>query len=326
MKAVHTVRMAAPVSAPGEAEALYAAGATELYCGLQDADWTAKYGGHDCISRRQGGANLATLTELRAVREEAAALGIPVMLTVNGFYTQPQLMAVADLCARWEGMGGAGIMACDPALLLLLREQGSALLRSLSLLASVSNGPALGFYHSLGVRRAVLPRFLTPGEMGAILGAYPDVEGEALVWLDKCPFIDGFCRFLHGVGYADAPAEARTERELRTWDMSYRLPACWELCGQPPFLPACAACGMESLLENGVGIFKLGGRGRSLETRVQGVRFLRECLGLGIPERKALYRKRFGANCSPAVCYDSCLGRGGHEINPLTQAYPYATI
>lgn len=300
------LRFAVPVSATGEAAVLREAGATELYCGLQDGEWTAKYGGHDSISRRQGGANLATMAELEAVHREAADLGMPVMLTVNGWYTGPQLAAVAELCGRWEDMGGAGIMACDTALLALLKDRGSGLLRGLSLLASVSNGPALAFYRDLGVRRAVLPRFLGPAEMGEILAFCPGVEGEAIVWLDKCTFIDGFCRFLHGVGYADAPPGVDTsQRVIHTWDMNYRLPACWELCGQPPFLPACAACGLENLLLNGISILKLGGRGRSLETRVQGLRFLRDCLALDPAGRRSLYRQRFGAACSGEVCYGS---------------------
>lgn len=236
---------------------------------------------------------------------ESKRLQAPLMLTVNAFYSDEQLPYVAKLCAQWEEMGGHGIMVADPALLVLLKKRNSRLIRGLSLLAVAANSAALSFYSTLGISRVVLPRFLLPDEMGKILRACPGLEGEALVWLDKCRYIDGYCRFLHTTGYLDAPPGLSTHSDLTAWDLSYRIPACWELEGLPPELPACAACSVEALARNDIHILKMGGRGRSLATRIAGIRFLRDSMKL--PDkaaRRALYRLRFGSACCAQICYE----------------------
>jgi hypothetical protein len=329
------MRLAVPLTAPGEAELLAQAGATEFYCGLQTAQWAEQFGNHDSISRRQGSANLSTLDELEQVLLETVALKTPLFLTLNGNYTHEQLPVVLELAEAFEARGGTGIMLCDRALLEGLRRRGSQLVCGLSLLAVVSSVSALEFYRELGVTRMVLPRFLSIAQIETLLQAAPGIHAEALVWLDKCSFIDGYCRFIHGVGYADAPAGVEVggcagaaadadpdaavgagggadgggslprtpSAYIATYDTTYRLPACFELFGMPPALPACAACHLEALAAAGVEVFKLGGRGRSLETRLAGLRFLTAAKSLDIPARRSLYQREFGAPCNEEVCY-----------------------
>jgi len=407
------MKLAVPLTAPGEAGILSDAGATEFYCGVQTEEWINSFGDHDSISRRQGAANLSTLDELNSLVAETVALHAPLFLTVNGCYTQDQLPPVLELVTSFEDMGGAGIMVMDIALLSLLKKRNSRLIRGLSLLAAVSNRSALEFYTELGVSRVVFPRFLQPDQIGAITKEFPDVTAESIVWIDKCKFIDGYCRFIHSVGYRDAltpdadsevhggvlgrtiadlptnlggidhsdilsgdtvdvlqdtggmghsevlgrltadvpknpgdinhsdmPSEisadvsadirgvdnsdtlggltadvppdicgAKTDfcrppqRSITSYDTNYMLPACFELFGHPPDLPACAACRLKALEGAGVSIFKIGGRGRSLDTRLSGMRFLSLAYKIADDRIKELYEESFGAPCNPEVCY-----------------------
>lgn len=301
------MKLAVPLSAPGEAAILYEAGATEFYCGVQPQEWQDLYGNHDSISRRQGAANLATLDELNLLVKETAGLGAPLFLTVNGNYTEEQLLTVLSIIDSFEEMGGTGIMIADIALLSLLKKRGSKLVRGLSLLAAVSNLSAMEFYFELGVSRVVFPRFLTTEQINAIMIHYPNVQAECIVWLDKCKFIDGYCRFIHSIGYqhcGDLEYTDVPESRIKTYDMDYRLPACFELFGNSPLNPACAACGLPALERAGVSIFKLGGRGRPLDVRLSGIRFLRESRKLAnAGEIKNLYETYFGSPCSNDICY-----------------------
>jgi collagenase-like PrtC family protease len=301
--------LAAPLTAPGEAEELAIAGATEFYCGVQTRQWQDAFGDHDSISRRQGKANLESMEELKKVVQETKMLGLPLFMTVNEDYSKGQLPLALELAEEFEALGGYGIMVKDIALMSLLQKKGSKLMLGLSLLACTSSASALSFYFDLGVRRVVLPRFLSINQVKLILEKFPEVQGEALIFFDKCPFIDGYCRFIHSVGYQTAPPEIDSGsvcHEVFSHDVSYMLPACFELFGFPPVSPACAVCSLEALTGAGIQIFKVGGRGRSLKTLVKVLRFI--SAASKIPEtnlRKELYRKCFGTACSKGACYYS---------------------
>ena len=300
------MQLALPVTAPGEVEILAREGASEFYCGVQTKTWQDKFGDHDSISRRQGKANLASVEELKEINAEAASLGMPLFLTLNGSYTQEQLPYAMELAGIFEGFGGTGLMVMDIALLIALQKQNSRLIRGLSLLAAVGCASALEFYQALGVSRVVMPRFLAPKQMRVILRGFPHIQAEAIVWNDKCRFIDGYCRFIHSNGYMDClhTAAGIPLPEIRAYDTSYQLPTCFDILGKPPRAPACAACHIERLSEAGVRIFKMGGRGRSLETRLKGLRFYISASKLDDPAaRKKLYQKTFGGPCCGEVCY-----------------------
>ena len=93
-----------PVNAPEEVSVLVAAGAGELYCGYQDAQWVERYGDHDSASRRQGKANLSTLDELERTVAEARLAGTPLFLALNARYTEPQIDRLLALCDDFAEM------------------------------------------------------------------------------------------------------------------------------------------------------------------------------------------------------------------------------
>jgi collagenase-like PrtC family protease len=295
------MKLAVPLTAAGEAEILAAAGATEFYCGVQTSAWEKFFGNHDSISRRQGAANLSSAHELEKILFECKKINAEIFLTLNGTYTEEMFPFIFELVEIFENLGGSGVMTMDVALLTRLKK--SRLAHGLSIMAAISSISALRFYEEFEISRVVFPRFLKISQMKKILRAFPKIQGEAVVWLDKCRFIDGYCRFLHSTGYADANA-ADCEKIIRTHDTQYKLPACFEIFGFPPSLPVCAVCDFSALRDAGVEIFKMGGRGRSLQTRLDGVKFLKNAAALkNNSERKNFYRETFGAECNPEICY-----------------------
>jgi len=301
------MKLTVPLSAPDEVAILREAGATEFYCGLQTKEWQDRYGDHDSISRRQGKANLETNDELYALVAKTKEYDAPLYLTLNGSYTEEQLPLALKAAEEFEEMGGTGVMIMDIALLCLLKKRNSKLVRGLSLMAVAGSVSAMEFYVELCVERVVFPRFLNPGQIGMITKRFPHIIAEAIVWIDRCRFIDGFCRLQHSVGYQDGFWQ-KGEQPLRclyTYDTDYALPACYELLGIPPSMPACAACYIRLLIECGVSVFKLGGRGRPLSIRLAGTQFLSAASGMIENDIKKLYEQSFGAPCNDDVCYYS---------------------
>lgn len=297
------MRFAAPVTAANEVEALLRAGAGELYCGVLENAWRARYCRHDSISRRQGLANLTSRAELKALARECAAQDAPLFLALNSRYTPPMLPYLVELVADFEGMGGTGVHMSDIGLMAACSGM-SGLTLSASLMGVTLNGETLAFYASLGIRRAVLPRCLSPEQMGEILRAAPLIEGEAMVMADKCPFVDGYCRAYHGVGYVDAPErelECGECGEILAFDTTYSSHLCTRLLGERSAAMPCAACALERLRANGVTIGKLGGRGLPLEERVKQLCFISAASRLEkTDDRRELYAECFGSNC---CCY-----------------------
>ena len=310
------MRYAVPVNAADEVPALVDAGAGEFYVGYQDAWWVQRYGDHDSASRRQGRANLSTRTELQAVVRAAEARDVPVWLALNSRYTEPQLDCLCELAADFEAMGGTGVIASDLGLLWRLRGW-SGLARCLSILAVAQNAATLRAFSQLGASRVVLPRFVSPRDAGELLRAVPGMEGESMAFFDKCPWVDGYCRHRHGVTYAPREEVGGVDDAPRLYFFFFffQTHACLgKACTYLEPYP-CAACYLQEFEQAGVGVAKLGGRGRPLDERLRALWFLREAYGLrDDSERQALYRRTFGQECA---CYYGRAMQNRRAIEPV---------
>jgi collagenase-like PrtC family protease len=311
------MRYVVPISHPDEVEPLADSGADELYCGVLEPWWMRRYGDHDSVSRRQGKANLSSRDNLALLATQAKEHDLPVYLTVNGRYTERQLGYLVDLCQDFEAMGGTGLQIFDWGLMSALREMGTSLQFCLSILAVAANTPTLAFYcDRFAISRVVFPRFVTPAQTAELLAPFPQLEGEVMVAGDRCPFIDGYCRFYHGNAYSDAELttyQKSTDEAfaINTYDTTYVTHSCRSLLGDPPNEFPCAACRMEAFETAGVQFAKIGGRGTPLAYRLSLLRFLQEAKSLEADTRRQeLYHQTFGSACN---CYDDFLYEGIHR-------------
>jgi collagenase-like PrtC family protease len=315
----------APVCSPEEARRAIAAGANELYCGVLTGEWLKRYGNGETISRRQGQiAHVRDTNELAEIARIAADAGCTIALTLNSRQASVGDPAVVRLAGLWEEMGGTAVMVADLGLLLALQERNSRLKRHLSVLTGVFNSRSAEFFAGLGVSRIVLPRELTMVEMRELIAGAPALEYEALVFYQKCRFIDGICGFYHGARLpSDVPAAfeygnvaGETMPVVWSCDPDYEGHACqlgWSTVhgpiapstGDDTVAPYCAACQMEALQEAGVHFFKLAGRGYPVELIESAIGFLRRAGTRqgDTAEIRRLYAETYGSCCEGRRCY-----------------------
>jgi U32 family peptidase len=326
------LKIVAPACSLEEARQVLAAGADELYCGAMFGQWVDVFGESDVLSRRQRRpAHVSNPQELAAIAALAHEMHRPAALTLNVRYSQPQTRAIAEIAAQWEAMGGTSLLVSDLGLLLRLRARRSRLRVHLSLLAGTFNSRSAAFFSDLGASRTVLPRHVAIPEIAALIRNGPPVEYEALVLHQKCPFIDGFCGFYHGVGFPEqTPAEFTYEHvgddeQPVVWshDPDYEGHGCqldWQTANGPVRLPdghnwaapSCAVCQLADLHQAGVRFLKIAGRGYPTAVLVKAVTFLRQAINLGHTGEsaadvrasiRALYADMFGAACDAGACY-----------------------
>lgn len=297
------MKFVVPLCHPDEAETLWQHGAGEVYLGYMDEEWMQNYGNHDSISRRQGKANLSRPDDLKTAAQNAQAVGLSAYLTLNGRYTTPQHNYLLRLAESWAAVGGTGLHVYDIGLMAELKKRNLPLRLSVSLLAVVQNRATVLFYKQLGADRIVFPRFLNPETMGQLL-AETGLEGEAMVMGDGCPFVDGYCKGWHGVGYGDASENA--EDIVYAYDTQFRKHLCQRVFPAEQPLNTCGACALEELHANGIGYGKLGGRGLPLPIRLAQLDFLIEAKKIQVSDRPQYYQRWFAGDCR---CYYRQTGR-----------------
>ena len=192
--------------------------------------------------------------------------GLTAHLTLNGRVSAPQLPELLRIAELWAQLGGRGVILRDPGLLMLLRERFDFFC-TVSLLTVTVNPEGAAFWRDLGAQRLVLPRFLCPEEMAAVTAGAPELEYEAMVMGDRCPFVDGFCRSVHAESFAPAPPDLPVVGIRETCNPSGNaFHLCSDFCA--PAQDPCAACRLGELERSGIAIGKLGMKAPS-EDQVQ---------------------------------------------------------
>ncbi len=189
-----------PVNKPEEVEAVIDAGATELYCGVMPTEWRKAYTNMASPNRREwDSSNLQGFDQLRGVVEAAHDRGVPVYITLNALYTEPQYEEMRRQVEEIVRCGVDAAIVADLGMILSLREWAPDLELHISTGGTTFNSQTVAFYNSLGAKRIVLPRHHAVSEMVAIAQRNPDTRFEAFILNRGCKNIDGFCTFHHGV-------------------------------------------------------------------------------------------------------------------------------
>jgi putative protease len=311
------MRVISPVDHLAEADLLLDAGADELYGGYVPEEWRERFSLLASINQRTfAGAQLEGYEALAGVVAKAHARGRAFSLTLNApYYTEEQMPLLLDYVDGAVAAGIDGVILADLGLLRLLRRRHPRLEYHASTMAHLGNSAAVAFYLQQGVSRVIFPRHLTVAEMGRIAGKLPQVRFDAFLLVGKCPNTEGLCTFHHSspdriwpceVPYAIAPLEEPASPQLEramarqgSWATTDRRHGCG-LCAIPPL--------------QRIGLFglKLVGRGAPTAQKVQNLLLVRDFIALAGQESdfaayrrraRAAHRARFGAPCSPNVCY-----------------------
>lgn len=314
---IPVMKIISPVDNLGEADLLLDAGADELYGGYVPSGWREKYSLLASINQRTfDGAQFASHEDLAAVIAKAHARGSTFSLTLNApYYTDEQLPLLLEYVERVVEAGVDGLILADLGLLRLLRRTHPGLEYQASTLAHLMNSAAVEFYVGQGVNRVIFPRHLTVAEMAQVMKKLPQVRFDAFMLVGKCPNTEGLCTFHHSssdriwpceIPYRISPlrepvspALARAMNRQASWSGTDRR-------------HGCGLCAIPHLREAGIYGLKLVGRGAPTAQKVKNVLLVREFIDLAsaaedfVSYRKmamAAHHRRFGAPCSPNVCY-----------------------
>ncbi len=209
------MRILAPLKDADEARPLIEAGAEELYCGVLTEEWKREYTNIASMNRRYSGtANLGSVEELEKVCGIAEESSVPVYLTLNEqYYTEEQEERIMGLLSRVEGKISAAI-ATDIALIENIKENFKMDIH-ISTGGTSFNSETVRFYRELGASRVIIPRQVTIGEIKKIAKKAKGIELETFAMNTRCPNIDGFCTFQHGLNEIARPAAGGLMKKAR---------------------------------------------------------------------------------------------------------------
>lgn len=273
------MKITAGLGSVNDYEDFVKAGADELFAGYIPSAWLTDRGLSVPMNRREViscGAQLGSMSEMQRLAALREKLGVPVAITLNALSYRPQdYPLLADTVEELTGLGYESFIIADIALILYLKLCGLA--DRIRIHASGETGEMNTFLRdeliSLGVRRIIFNRKVTPAEMKALVTA--GTEYEAFFMNENCRYSGGYCMSLH---CDEMPPICREEfGPLRERPMSG--------------VDGCALCSVPELDEAGIGYLKVVGRGAQRETMLESIAIARKALDLyaqdpvGYPDR-----------------------------------------
>ncbi len=318
------MKLLSPVDKIEEVEKIIDAGADELYCGLLTLEWHSKYIAGSINRRPGGGANFTTFDELESCVNIAHSRAIPVFLTLNEhYYTQVQYPFILDYVDRVINIGVDGMIVADLALLLTLQQMNVNTKIIISTGGTTFNSETVRFYQGLGASRIILPRHLTIKEIKDISNKVSDIELELFIFNSRCPNVDGFCTFQHGLAdqsinllYENAcmlPYDISVDvcEDIEERQVSWKRQHIWQTVHVDDY--PCGACDLYELNEMNITSVKIVGRGNPTARKIAYITFIRSQLDFledKKPTKKEfrqvarkLYGDTYNRQCRVYLCY-----------------------
>jgi collagenase-like PrtC family protease len=276
------MKILAPLRNSEEVAPLLEAGADEFFCGLTPPDWEFRFGQAWANRRAAQSAGVADISDFERIIVLAGKK--PVYVALNAPCYPP---GAVDLLASFGetllDKGAAGLIVADMDLLLALAEAGYGHRLHLSSLATCINAGSAKFYRDLGIRRIILPRHLTLGEIEAI--QIPGIEYETFLLNDGCVFEEGLCATTHAAGaFCTLDGEGtegvspETLERYAFWKWTLNHCGCRTSNDYP--MGPCGLCAIPRLLRSGIASFKVVGREASLPRKEASVRIAARSLRL----------------------------------------------
>lgn len=190
------MKIVAPISRANELDPVLAAGADEIYFGVVPKNWNNRFG-LSTTGRRLFG-NIQEEDHLQSIVVACQEANRSASLVLNAQqYSGAQAQALLALAERFAALGGQSIILADAPLLLRLKQRELPLRLHLSSIAACRNTMSARLFHRLGANRIVFPRHMQLDEMQHMIQDCPDIEFEAFVLNDGCPYDEGVCHTLH---------------------------------------------------------------------------------------------------------------------------------
>jgi putative protease len=319
------MKILTPVDKIEEVDKLIDMGADEIYCGVLTPEWHDKFIAGSINRRPGGGANFTSFSELERCVDIAHLRGIPVFLTLNEhYYFEKQYPFLEGFVNKAIEIGVDALIIADLALLLFLKQMDSKPRIIISTGGNTFNSETASFYRDLGASRIILPRHLMIKEIEDLISQVRDIEFEVFILNSRCPNVDGFCTFQHGLAdesfemlYKNAcllpydisvytNADADTNQQV-----SWKRQHIWETVHVDDY--PCGVCALYEFYEMGITSVKIVGRGNPGLRKIADVRLIRTLLDY-LKDKKptktdfreaarGLYREIYRRNCRVHMCY-----------------------
>jgi len=333
------MKIKAPLLSYKEVDALYRAGADELFCGFEPASWQKEFGGLE-ISQRSSFANFQTISSLRKAITLAHRRQAKVHVALNAFfYSQRQYKKVMEIIDQVVSAGADGIILADPASFKAVKDRLPPEVKIIAGTdALIFNSSAALFFRQIGARRIVLPRSMMLSEIEELSSADDQLEYEAFIIHDLCFFEDGLCTFCKDQGgsvqhkggikrrkikflLVERSLERGTSQGCRSSFLRERFfySGPQSVKRQKKFhfwtkkhIEGCGACALFSFRKFGISSVKILDRNMPLKDRVKATSFISKCnsfLKKDIEKKeylckcKELFKKNFRAACNRYDCY-----------------------
>ncbi|NMB44961.1 MAG: U32 family peptidase [Firmicutes bacterium] len=173
------MELLAPAGNREKAEVAIAYGADAIYVGGKE------------YSLRAGAGNF-TLAELNELVSYAHRADVKVYVAVNSLLHNEQLSGLAEYLMALEEIGVDAVIFSDPAVYTVGRKAAPNLAFHISTQASLTNWQSIGFWAEMGVKRVILARELSLGEITEIRQKV-NLELEVFVHGAMCIAYSGRC-------------------------------------------------------------------------------------------------------------------------------------
>ena len=321
------IKIASPLSKSKEVSILANAGADEFYCCVAPGEWRNSYGMVESISRRNNPfAHLSSYDELDKVLTLSKKYGVKVHVALNETYHREQMDYLLKQAEILSEMKVDAVILGDIASLLALRESKIPLRIFMGTGGTIFNSQTVRLYQNLGVERMILPRHLNLEEIKTVIANAPEPEYEVFIFRGLCPYIDGFCRFQHGINETlgrkpRVDLSCALKYRIKTFEKSghsitpNRKKKIKELVSPRQSLTGCGLCALYDMVSiPGITSLKIVGREFSTNEKKENIMMVKRFLDLAaqnkdikkeefIKQCKAAFTQFFEKQCTFKDCY-----------------------
>lgn len=323
------MQIISPVDSAYEAELLFKAGATELFCGYLPLEWIERYqilkGSHvqsqkssELISvslnkRNNLDGNITNRYELLEIIKVKERYGGKTFVTLNAFYyTSEEYGFLEKYVRELLNWGIDGFIVTDVSLIVFIHRRFPQCYLILSCCNQIANTYSINMFKDLGVRRITFPRHITLSEIEIICCSEVEMDYECFVLDSRCVYDDGNCRAMHNLGHFC----------MEQWDYEYyradgkeyvdfeeiekiRLNEMKFVQWSKPYLAlnaknngwyaiSCAACLVPFLIKHEkMKSLKVAGRGLDTKNKIQMVRTVKKMISLAHEDNAVQKEKEY---------------------------------
>ena len=194
------MKILVPLNNREDVKAFSTAGANELYLGFYDEQWTETFGIYSDINRMSGFGKLAnkySFSEILSIIQDIRTENMDAFVTMNAnVYSGEALKWIEEhyFPALIE-VGVSGVIVSTEDIAKKAIKAGLQVVASTMM--GLYNTDIINYYHSIGIKRMIVPRDLSLNEIAMIRKTVPNIDLEVFFMRNGCVFSDAYCLGTH---------------------------------------------------------------------------------------------------------------------------------